>query len=139
MKARLVIALSLLLFIGILISCENESSIEFKRYYTEGAQVYATHCQNCHGAHGEGLVSLIPPLTDSVYFKNNEATLACTIRQGMKDPVMVGGKAFANVMPQQNLSPIELAEVITYIQNSFGNKLGMMTFEQVQTDMVNCK
>jgi len=139
MKTRLVIALSFFLLVCFIISCESESSVEFKRYYTEGAQVYASHCQNCHGARGEGLVSLIPPLTDSVYFKNNRSKLACSIRQGMKDPVVVGGKAFANVMPQQDLSPIELAEAITYIQNSFGNKLGLTTVEQVQADMADCK
>lgn len=139
MKTRLLIASSLLLFISIVVSCESESSIEFKRYYTEGAQVYTTHCQNCHGGHGEGLVSLVPPLTDSLYFKKNKTSLACSVRAGMKDPIVVNGKAFVNVMPQQALSPIELAEVITYIQNSFGNKLGLTTVEQVQADMVNCK
>jgi mono/diheme cytochrome c family protein len=139
MKNRLVIILSSLLFVGFIISCESESGIEFKRYYSEGEQVYQTHCQNCHGVHGEGLVSLVPPLTDSVYFKNNKAKLACSIRQGLKDPIIVGGKGFAGVMPRQDLSPIELAEVITYVQNSFGNKLGLTTVERVQADMANCK
>jgi len=139
MKAWLIIGSLLLSSVFLVISCENDSSIEFKRYYTEGAQVYITHCQNCHGTHGEGLLALIPPLTDSVYFKNNKTTLACSIRDGMKDPLIVGGKGFANTMPQQVLSPIELAEVITYIQNSFGNKLGLTTVDQVQADMTNCK
>src|SRR3569833_771684 len=134
MKTRLVIALSLLLAVCFIISCERDSSLEFKRYYTEGAQVYTTHCQNCHGAHGDGLVSLILSLTDTVYFKTNKAKLACAIREGMKDPVIVGGKALANVMPQQDLTPLELAEVITYIQNSFGNKMGLTAGDQVQVD-----
>ena len=71
MKAGITVIFTLLLLLVFIVSCENDSSIEFKRYYSEGAQVYQTHCQNCHGAHGEGLLSLIPPLTDSVYFKNN--------------------------------------------------------------------
>ncbi|HWD88433.1 MAG TPA: c-type cytochrome [Mucilaginibacter sp.] len=139
MKIRVVIALILLLSAFVIISCESDSSIEFKRYYTEGAQLYQTHCQNCHGAHGEGLLSLIPPLTDSVYFKNNKATLACSIRFGLKDPIVVGGKGFVSIMPRQDISPIELAEVITYVQNSFGNKLGLTTLDQVQADMSNCR
>ena len=57
----------------------------------------------------------------------------------MKDPKMVGGKAFAGTMPQQTLSPIELAEVITYVQNSFGNKLGLKEVDEVQADLANCK
>jgi mono/diheme cytochrome c family protein len=138
MKAGIIIGL--VLFLGIIISCQSDSSIEFKRYYTEGAQLYQLHCQNCHGTHGEGLLALIPPLTDSAYFKTNKTTLACSIRQGFKNnPMVVSGKPFAGTMPQQDLGPVELAEVITYIQNSFGNKLGLTTVDQVQTDMVNCK
>jgi mono/diheme cytochrome c family protein len=139
MKAGVVIALFLLLSAFFIISCESDSSIEFKRYYTEGAQIYQTHCQNCHGAHGEGLLSLIPPLTDSVYFRNNKTKLACSIRFGLKDPIIVGGKGFVSVMPRQDISPIELAEVITYVQNSFGNKLGLTTVDHVRADIANCK
>ncbi|MBS1530790.1 MAG: cytochrome c [Bacteroidetes bacterium] len=139
MKIRFVIGLVLFFTVLFIISCESDSSIEFKRYYSEGAQIYQTRCQNCHGKNGEGLLSLIPPLTDSIYFKNNKATLACFIRRGSKDPIVVNGKGFASVMPRQDLAPVELAEVITYIQNSFGNKFGLTEVDDVQRVLNNCK
>ncbi len=74
MKLMIIGAISavIILFIA---SCDNEETIEFKRYYSSGALVYQTHCQNCHGANGEGLSDLIPSLTDSAYLSSNKSAL----------------------------------------------------------------
>ncbi|MBS1524943.1 MAG: cytochrome c [Bacteroidetes bacterium] len=128
--------LSAILFIA---ACENQESVEFKRYYSNGSLIYQQHCQNCHGTNGEGLSALIPPLTDSVYLKNNRNSLACYIRNGLKGKITLDGKEFDDAMPANNLAPMEAAEVITYIQNSFGNKLGLTTIDQAESDLEKCK
>jgi mono/diheme cytochrome c family protein len=120
-------------------SCQSDESIEYKRYYSSGALVYQAHCQNCHGANGEGLSALIPPLTDSVYLKNNKASLACTIKFGLKGEITVHDKKFDDAMPAEDLSPIEIAQVLTYIGNSFGNKLSTINEQTVQANLANCK
>jgi hypothetical protein len=122
-----------------IVSCESDSSIEFKRYYSSGALVYQTHCQNCHGATGEGLSSLIPSLADSVYLRNNKTSLACFIKSGLKGPIVINGKTFDDAMPANELSPIEIARVLTYIGNSFGNKIGIINMQQVDGDLNKCK
>lgn len=130
---------SILLAVGTIVACQNEHSIEFNRYYSSGAVVYQTHCQNCHGAKGEGLSALIPPLTDSVYLKTNIRQLACIVKYGLKDTIVVSGKWFESAMPAADLSPIETAQVVTYITNSFGNKLGLTNMDKVTADMQGCK
>jgi mono/diheme cytochrome c family protein len=120
-------------------SCQSDESIEFKRYYSSGALIYQAHCQNCHGGNGEGLSALIPPLTDSVYLKNNKASLACTIKFGLKGEITVHDKKFDDAMPAEDLSPIEIAQVLTYIGNSFGNKLSTINEQTVQANLANCK
>ena len=132
---------TLLFFFSVLliVSCENEHSIEFKRYYSQGAEVYQTHCQNCHGANGQGLSALIPPLNDSVYLKNNKAALACYIRSGLKGVIVVNGKNFDDAMPANELSPMQIAQVLTYVTNSFGNKLGTINDDQVSSSLSVCK
>ncbi|MDO3643013.1 cytochrome c [Mucilaginibacter sp. L3T2-6] len=119
-------------------SCVNNSQMEFNRYYSNGSAVYQTHCQNCHGTNGEGLQGLIPPLTDSTYLKTNKNILACIIKNGVKGKITVGNKQFEGEMPASGLAPVEIAQVLTYINNSFGNKSGTFTTEDVNADLGKC-
>jgi len=139
MKMKLAGGIVIFLFALLIISCENEESIEFKRYYSSGALVYQTHCQNCHGVNGEGLSALIPPLSDSLYLKNNKTTLPCFIKSGLKGVITISGKTFDDTMPANDLSPVEIAQVLTYVGNSFGNKLNIVNEQMVQDDLVKCK
>jgi mono/diheme cytochrome c family protein len=131
--------ISFLLALFFIVSCESEGSIEFKRYYSVGAEVYQTHCQNCHGAKGDGLSALIPPLNDSLFLKKNKTALACYIKSGLKGPIKINGKDFDDGMPPNELSPMEIAQALTYVCNSFGNKLNVINQEQVEADLAKCK
>ena len=139
MKYKVIGAISFLLTLIFIASCESENDIEFKRYYSIGAEVYQTHCQNCHGTKGEGLSALIPPLTDSIYLKNNKTSLSCYIKSGLKGTILINGKSFDDAMPANELSPMEIAQALTYVCNSFGNKLNTITQEQVEADLAKCK
>jgi mono/diheme cytochrome c family protein len=139
MKFRVAGIISLLVILISIISCESEADLDFKRYYSAGAEVYQTHCQNCHGVHGEGLSALIPPITDSIYLKNNRSALSCNIRFGLSGRITIHGKTFDDKMPAADLAPMEMAQVLTYVTNSFGNKLGVITIDRVNADLKNCK
>ena len=139
MKLKLtggIIALVLILFI---VSCESDESIEFKRYYSSGALVYQTRCQNCHGDKGDGLSALIPPLSDSAFLRKNKSALSCYIKNGLKGSIIINGKTFDDAMPANDLSPVEIARVLTYIGNSFGNKLGTIDEQMTQANLGLCK
>ncbi len=130
----------LLSFIGIMAySCQSEEKIEFMRYYSSGQELYKSHCQNCHGQNGEGLAALIPPLTDAAYLKQNRSQLACYVKNGLKLPILVNGKAYNGQMPPATLAPVEIAQVLTYVQNSFGNKAGLHNVDQVNTELGKCE
>jgi mono/diheme cytochrome c family protein len=132
--AGIVLASAALLF-----SCQNDDQLEFSRYYSSGSMIYQNKCQNCHGTNGEGLAGLMPPLTDSVYLKTNKAALACGIKYGLNGKITVANRTFIGQMPASDLSPIEISEVLTYITNSFGNKLGVTTSQQVDNVLKECK
>jgi mono/diheme cytochrome c family protein len=131
----------LIMFMTVLLvaACQNEESLEFKRYYSSGALVYQQHCQNCHGANGEGLSALIPPLSDSTYLRKNSHALPCYIKNGLKSQVIIKGKTFEEAMPANDLSPVEIAQVLTYISNSFGNKLSTIDEQSVQKNLAGCR
>ncbi|HTK18134.1 MAG TPA: cytochrome c [Mucilaginibacter sp.] len=135
------LAVILLAFVAILAAtaCQSDENLEFKRYYSSGALVYQQHCQNCHGDNGEGLSALIPPLSDSTYLRKNLGSLPCYIKNGLKGQVTIKGKTFDDAMPANDLSPVEIAQVLTYIGNSFGNKLNTIDEQSVQMDLAGCK
>lgn len=137
MKAGIIGIIALLTVI--LISCQSQDELEFKRYYTTGKVVYQSKCQNCHGDNGEGLSALMPPLTDSVYLQANKHELPCIIKHGLNKPIEINGKTFYGEMPAIDLPPVEMAEVITYITNSFGNKMGVTTTQMAEDDLNECE
>jgi mono/diheme cytochrome c family protein len=138
MKLRAAIGI-ILLGIIVLVSCQDNESLDFKRYYSAGSLVYKTNCQNCHGENGEGLQALMPPLTDSLFLKRNLKSLACVVKTGLKGKITIMQKEFDWQMPAINLNFMETAQALTYITNSFGNHLGVVTYDDVNADVSNCK
>lgn len=140
MKLAFITGIGLLFIMAMVASCQSEEQVEFNRYYSGGSVLYLAHCQNCHGEKGEGLQALIPPLTDSVFLKQNRSSLACYLKNGLKGKLSIAGREFEGEMPAAaDLSPIEVAKVLTYVTNSFGNKAGVINLQQVQADLKECK
>jgi len=132
----------ILLAIGItsiIQSCQNETSINFKRYYVNGKGIYEKNCQNCHGADGKGLGTLYPPLTDSTYLKLNKKKLACIIRNGQTGTIKINNMSYEGIMPgNETLADIDIAQVVVYITNSFGNKQGFYDSGIAKKDLEKC-
>ena len=121
-------------------SCQSEQAIRTAQYAVNGQKLYIAHCQNCHGAKGEGLGALYPPLTDSTYLTDHREQLACIVKNGMSGPIEIHGKLFDTEMPPNpQLTPVEIAYVLTYIGNSFGNEMGIFTQEEIQESLADCR
>jgi mono/diheme cytochrome c family protein len=138
MKFKIILFLGLVM-LAIISACQSESQLEFARYYSAGSLVYQTKCQNCHGKNGEGLLSMIPPLTDTAYLKNNRKMLACLVLNGLRGKYVLVGKPFEGNMPPSGLNQVDIANVLTYVGNSFGNKMGTISIEEVGNNLSNCK
>lgn len=121
-------------------SCQSEQAIRMAQYAVNGQKVYTTHCLNCHGGSGEGLGALYPPLTDSTFLRKHREKLACIVKHGLAGPIEINGTVFDTEMPANPvLSPIEIAYVLTYIGNSFGNSMAMFTQEEIQASLAACR
>lgn len=138
MKLRLISGIGLILFV-LATSCQSDEQIEFARYYSAGSLLYQNKCQNCHGKNGEGLLLLIPPLTDSIYLKTKRSYLACAVKYGLKGKINLSNKIFDGEMASSDLAPIEIAGVLTYVTNSFGNRSRTFTSQQVENDLRKCR
>lgn len=140
MRRLLIGSISFITLASIIYACQDAGKIKQDVYYVNGRDLYIKHCQNCHGINGEGLGTLAPPLSDTVFLTTNKAKLACFIKNGIKDTIVVNGQQYDGTMPAfPELYDIDIAQLLVYIGNSFGNKQGMYTPEQVSGDLKGCK
>lgn len=140
MRKYLLNSLFLLLICGMIYSCQSAGEIEYAKYMSNGKDIYIANCQNCHGEKGEGLGELAPPLTDSVFLKTNKTRLADIIKNGANEPMIIHGKTYEGKMPDfPTMHDIDVAQVLVYVTNSFGNNQGMYTYEQVAKDLSTSK
>lgn len=90
-----------------------------------GAKIYAAKCQGCHQPNGMGDGANFPPLGNSEWVTGDTQHLAMIIMNGVKGEITVDGRVWNSAMaPQMPLSAVELASVMTYVRNSFGNETG---------------
>jgi len=134
MSISLLVSLLLLVF-----SCQSKVSIETAQYAVNGQRLYAAHCQNCHGAKGEGLGKLYPPLTDSLYLNKHRDQLACIVKKGISGPIEIAGETYDGQMPGiPELTDIDIAYILTYITTTFGNSNCTYTQEEVKNSLKKC-
>jgi cytochrome c len=120
-------------------ACINEQQLSYGRYYMNGKNLYERTCQNCHNVDGKGLGMLIPPLTDSVFLKQNKNRLACMIKYGLNEKVIIHNKTYKEKMlPNDQLSDIDIAQLVVYITNSFGNNQGFYDVSEAHDDLMKC-
>jgi mono/diheme cytochrome c family protein len=89
-----------------------------------GATVYSSNCAGCHGAAGAGLPGAFPPLANNPYVTGDPKAVIHTLNYGLNGAVKVGAATYNGQMPawKGNLTPAQIADVITYIRSSWGNK-----------------
>ena len=97
-----------------------------------GAIVFNTNCVACHQANGQGIPDAFPPLAKSDFLMADKARSIKVVKQGLQGSVTVNGKTYASVMPALGLSEDDIASVLTYVRNSFGNKGDAVTIEEVK-------
>lgn len=96
-----------------------------------GGNVYSQVCQACHQADGGGLPSAFPPLANSDYLNADVNRSIRAVVKGLQGEITVNGEKYNSVMPSQNLSNEEIANVMTYVYNNWGNNGTVVTPEQV--------
>ncbi|MEO5789002.1 cytochrome c [Gelidibacter sp.] len=118
--------IGIFVFLGFLFSCNEEpkQTPELKESIARGALVYEDFCMNCHMPKGEGVPSAFPPLADSDYLLNKRIESIKAVKYGMSGEITVNGKKYNSSMASLGLSDDEVADVMNYILNSWGNADG---------------
>ncbi len=98
------------------------SSLTKEIQIARGQQTFMQTCFVCHQVNGEGIPNQIPPLAKSDYLMADPERSIRAVLQGLTGEIVVNGKKYNGAMlPMGNLSDEEIANVLTYVRNSFGN------------------
>ncbi len=123
-----------------LAACQSQDELKLKHYYIEGQALYTTHCANCHQENGEGLAGLYPPIAKADFLANNKNYIICGIKHGINDTIQVNGKTYHQPMPANaQLQAIDIAEIVTYIYNEWGNEKKITPVKEVQKVLDKCE
>ncbi len=95
-----------------------------------GKTVYETYCMSCHQENGNGIEGAFPSLvkTGNLVDKNR---LVQIITKGMRGPIEVKGVKYNGEMAGVELTDKEVADVVNYIRNSWGNKAPLIKASDV--------
>ncbi len=99
----------------------------------QGKQVYTQYCLSCHQADGGGVQNMNPPLTKTEYVLGDKARLAHIVLAGLAEPIEIDGNDYKQHMPAQAyLTDQQVADVLTYVRNNFGNKASAVQVAEVK-------
>lgn len=88
-----------------------------------GQKVFESTCIVCHQKNGGGVPRLNPPLIKTKYVLGDKSQLVQIVLKGLNGPIEVEGETYNNIMPSfAQLTDAQIADVLTYVRNSFGNK-----------------
>jgi nitrite reductase (NO-forming) len=96
-----------------------------------GKTKYETTCMTCHMQDGKGVPGSFPPLAKSDFLMKQKDKGISIALNGLSGIVVVNGQSYNGLMPQLYLSDDDIANVLTYVRNSFGNHGGPITAKEV--------
>jgi len=98
-----------------------------------GAAVYARTCIACHQPTGMGLPPVFPPIANAPIVVGNPELPIKFILQGLMGPITVNGTTYNSMMPPvAGVTDADVADVLTYVRQSFGNKGNPVSADQVK-------
>ena len=149
-KIKFIVSLSMVFFIAIsLISCgNNENKKEQVKTITHtqiakvldplekqilaGKKVYKQTCFACHQANGEGIPNAFPPLAKSDYLNADINRAIDIVLKGKTGEITVNGSKYNSPMIAQAINSKQIADVLTYVYNSWDNNGTVITTAQVE-------
>ena len=109
--------LSLTIFCSAVFPEQDELAKSIER----GKMVYSENCITCHMGTGEGVTATFPPLAKSDYLMQTPENAIKAIKFGLIGKIKVNAVDYDNMMPNPGLGNDEIADVMNYIMNSWGN------------------
>jgi mono/diheme cytochrome c family protein len=134
MRKNVLTIFSILVLSGILISFQDNT---LEQSIKRGEEVYNTNCATCHMQKGEGMEGSFPPLAKADFITKDKTgkKLIGVVLNGLDEEITVNGKKYNVPMtPLNYLTDQQIADVLNFVRNSWGNKAKALTPEMVKAE-----
>ena len=117
------------------LTAEEKEVIRLERKIEAGEKVFKLRCASCHQANGLGLAGQFPPLAKSKWATSDPGLISKIIIKGLKGEIQVKGQTYGS-NPAQNMVAVpiddrEIANVVTYVRQAWGNEASEVSPEEV--------
>ncbi|MEO8159776.1 MAG: copper-containing nitrite reductase [Arenimonas sp.] len=100
-----------------------------------GESLFAGTCATCHQPDGKGLPGVFPPLAGSDYLAKEPKKGVGIVLHGLNGKVTVNGQEYDSIMPPMTqLNDDAVANILTYVHNSWGNDGKRVSAEEVAAE-----
>ena len=121
-----------LLFSVVIFSQEKEKSID------RGKNLYEDLCLRCHSPDGNGVKGIYPPLAKADFlFTHIKESIIAVKQGGIEGKIVVNGVIYDSQMENMGLYSDEVADVMNYILNSWGNKYEKMITKDYVEELIS--
>ena len=131
------LSLLLVVFVITLLNCKKEEKeytaiqkTKLEQSINRGSEIYTDFCVSCHLPTGKGVKNVFPPLANSDYLKEKRTASIKGVKFGQKGEIKVNGLIYNNIMSPMGLGDDEIADVMNYINHSWGNDYGEIVTEE---------
>ncbi|KAA1246439.1 cytochrome c [Aquimarina sp. RZ0] len=112
----------------------NDQDTSLSKSITRGEIIYSDFCMQCHLHNGKGTPKIFPPLAGSDWLTQKREESIHSVKYGLKGAIEVNGQPYKSAMTPLGLEDDEIADVMNYIMNSWGNtQKKMVTIEEVKS------
>ena len=117
------------------LSAEEIEIIRLERKIESGQKIFTARCASCHQANGLGIAGQFPPLAESQWVTSDPGLISKIIIKGLKGEIQVKGQTYGS-NPAQNMVAVpiddrEIANVVTYVRQAWGNEASEVSEEEV--------
>lgn len=127
--------------IGLFVSCLLSVHFVKAQNLVNGKKIFETRCLVCHQSDGGGVPNMNPPLDGASNVNGKDiARLVKIIQNGYDERVALDGMYYNNAMTANpDLKEDAIADILSFIRNSWSNKAGMVTVVQVKAAIAKNK
>ena len=127
---------------------ENKNKEALAKRFPKGASIFNSVCQACHGADGNGINMLAPPLNNSEWVNGNKNRLISIVLYGLGGPITVHNKVYKapeitgempGIAQNKDFSDEDIAQLLSYVRNSWNNKADTIAPADVKAIRIQLK
>jgi len=128
-KLKIIFILFAILVVSVSFKAQDTT---LEQSMADGEKVYGGLCVACHLSEGQGIGNVFPPLAKSDYMMEDLDRSIKQLIEGLRGEIEVNGVKYDGVMPATGLDDKDIANVLNYVRNSWGNKGEIVKVEKVK-------